>query len=56
MARMMVCSCDGSAMVAIGRAEANSMAAKASSISTGGTWRRQPGPLPMASRTMERLA
>ena len=25
-------------------------------ISTGGTWRRQPGPLPRASRTMDRLA
>ena len=56
MARMMVCWLEGSTMVAMGRAEATSMVAMANSSSTGGTWRRQPPPLPMASRTMDRLA
>ncbi|MCY1383624.1 hypothetical protein D9M69_717690 [compost metagenome] len=56
IARMMVCCCEGSSTTAMGRADASSMAAKASSSNSGGTWRRQPGPWPMASRTMDRLA
>ena len=56
MARMMVRSASGSVIVAVGRAVATSSAATASSISSGGTWRRQPGPLPSASLATLTLA
>ena len=56
MARMTVPSWLGTATTACGRATAIAMKARAKMKRTGGTWRRQPGPLPMASRTSERFA
>ncbi len=56
IASMMVRSASGSTIVAVGRASANSSAPSAASISAGGTWRRQPGPLPSAARATPRLA
>ena len=56
IARMMVSCCEGSVTTAIGRDAASSIAARASRNSAGGTWRRNPGPLPIASLTSDRLA
>ena len=56
MASMMVCWSEGKVTTANGRDEATSMAPRASKNSTGGMWRRTLWPLPMASRTMDRLA
>ena len=56
MASMMVCWSDGKVTTANGREEATSMAVNDSKNSTGGTWRLKVWPLPMASRTMDRLA
>jgi len=47
---------DGSVMRAPGRAAATISAVIAISSRTGGTWRRQPGARPRASRTTARLA
>ena len=56
MASMMVCWSEGNVTTANGRDEATSMAASENKKSTGGIWRRTLWPLPMASRTMDRLA
>ncbi len=56
IARMMVCWFDGSITTAIGRAAATSIAASASRNRKGGTWRRMLWPVPIASRTIDRLA
>ena len=55
IARMMVSCWLGSLMIATGRAVAISIAAIASSISSGGRWRRQPGPRPAACLINDRL-
>ena len=49
IARTIVSWADGRVISAAGRDEANSSAASASSSSTGGTWRRQALPRPIAS-------
>ena len=51
-----VLCCEGSVTTAVGRATASSMHVSARRNSTGGTWRRQPGPRPIASRTSGRFA
>ena len=56
IARMMVSCWLGSVTTASGRAVATSSVASASSSSSGGTCRRQPGPLPSACFTSDRLA
>ena len=56
IARMMVCSREGSFSLAIGRALATSSTATAASSSAGGRWRRQPGPAPIACLTSATLA
>ena len=56
MASMMVSFCDGRVTTAKGRAAASSMAASDIKNSSGGICRRTLCPLPMASRTMDRLA
>ena len=56
IARMMVRCDSGSVITAIGRAIATSKVPMASSSSTGGTWRRQPGPLPSAALATATLA
>ena len=56
IARTIVSWAEGRVISAAGRDEANSSALIASSRSTGGTWRRQAPPRPIASRTRPRLA
>ena len=56
IARMMVRCASGSVITASGRAIATSSVPMASSSSSGGTWRRQPGPLPSAALATARLA
>jgi len=56
IARTTVFSCEGSVITAVGRATATSISASAPRNSSGGTWRRQPAPRPMASLTIDRLA
>ncbi len=56
IARMMVSCCDGSLITAVGRDTANISTSSARPSSSGGTWRRQPGPLPSACLTSATLA
>ena len=56
IARMMVSCCDGSCTTAAGRAMAAIMSTSAMRKRSGGTWRRKPGPAPIASFTMLKLA
>ena len=55
MARMIVCCCDGNVTIAVGRAMATSMVTSDSSRMTGGTWRRNRSPGPMAAFSSARL-
>jgi len=55
IARMIVRSASGSVRTAVGRALASSKSAIVASSSAGGTWRRQPAPLPIASRASAML-
>src|SRR5262245_12243306 len=56
IARMIVSCCDGSLITASGRDTANISTSSARPSSSGGTWRRQPGPLPSACLTSATLA
>ena len=56
IASMMVCWSDGKVMTANGRLDASSMTAKDNKNSSGGMCLLKLWPLPMASRTMDRLA
>ncbi len=56
IARMTVRCCEGSVTTAVGRAVASRSSVSARRNSDGGTWRRHPGPRPIASRTSGRFA
>ena len=56
IARMIVSCCDGRVTIAVGRAMATRSITSASRNNSGGRWRRNPCPAPIASRIMARLA
>ena len=55
IARMIVCCCDGSVTIAVGRAIATSIAVNDSRSSAGGTCRRMRSPGPIAALSSARL-